>query len=88
MCLESLEDKFRVSWQELDSLLERKQSLGKIKKCFPRVRSQSPLGFPMALEKSFSTSPVRERKPLVVKEKLAQERRRPVVHKLLEGESS
>ncbi|XP_072475152.1 protein moonraker isoform X2 [Notamacropus eugenii] len=72
--------------EELDSLLERKQSLGKIKKCFPRVRSQSPLGFPMALEKSFSTSPVRERKPTVAKEKLAQEGRRPVMHKLPEDE--
>ncbi|XP_036612511.1 protein moonraker isoform X4 [Trichosurus vulpecula] len=72
--------------EELDSLLERKQSLGKIKKRFPGVRSQSPLGFPMALERSISTSPVRERKPLVAKEKLPLEGRRPVVRKLLEDE--
>ncbi|XP_068950246.1 protein moonraker [Petaurus breviceps papuanus] len=74
--------------EELDSLLERKQSLGKIKKCFPAVGSQSPLGFPMALERSFSTSPVRERKPLVAKERLPQERRRATVRKLLAGEGT
>ncbi|XP_027704646.1 protein moonraker isoform X2 [Vombatus ursinus] len=71
--------------EELDSLLERKQSLRKTKKRFPGVQSQSPLSFPVALERSFSTSPVRERKRLVAKEKLPQEGRRPVVRKLLEG---
>uniref|UniRef100_A0A4X2M7L3 KIAA0753 n=1 Tax=Vombatus ursinus TaxID=29139 RepID=A0A4X2M7L3_VOMUR len=72
--------------EELDSLLERKQSLRKTKKRFPGVQSQSPLSFPVALERSFSTSPVRERKRLVAKEKLPQEGRRPVVRKLLEDE--
>nr|XP_020820355.1 LOW QUALITY PROTEIN: protein moonraker [Phascolarctos cinereus] len=72
--------------EELDSLLERKQSLGKVKKRFPGVRSQSPLSFPMASERSLSTSRVRERKRLVAKERLPQEGRRPTVRKLLEDE--
>ncbi|XP_043850373.1 protein moonraker isoform X2 [Dromiciops gliroides] len=72
--------------EELDSLLERKQPLGKTRKCFPGVRSQSPLGFPVSFTRSFSTSPARERKPPVAKEKLSQEGRRSVVRKLLEDD--
>ncbi|XP_074046604.1 protein moonraker isoform X2 [Macrotis lagotis] len=70
--------------EELDSLLERKQSLGKLKKAFPGVGRQSPPNFPVAMERSFSMSPVRERKPPVAKEKLPQEGRRPNGRKPLE----
>ncbi|KAM9037932.1 protein moonraker isoform 3-T3 [Sarcophilus harrisii] len=72
--------------EELETLLERKQPLGKLKKSFPGARSQSPPAFPVALERSFSASPVRERKPSVAKEKLPQSGRRPVVRKLLGDE--
>ncbi|XP_051847452.1 protein moonraker isoform X2 [Antechinus flavipes] len=73
--------------EELESLLERKRSLGKLKKSFPGARSQSPPAFPAALERSFSASPVRERKPSVAKEKLPQPGRRPVVRRLLGDEA-
>ncbi|XP_044512678.1 protein moonraker [Gracilinanus agilis] len=72
--------------EELDSLLDKKPSLGKVKKCFPGNRSQSPLRFPVALERSLSASPVRERKPCVAKEKLSQEGRWPGARRLLEDE--
>ncbi|XP_056662895.1 protein moonraker isoform X2 [Monodelphis domestica] len=72
--------------EELDSLLEKKPSLGKIKRSFPGNRSQSPLRFPGAFERSLSASPARDRKPCVAKEKLAPEGRWPGARRLLEDE--
>lgn len=75
-----------VSWQALESLLEKKLSPKKVKKCFGEVRSGFPVGSQRALERQRSASPKSERRPLVAKEIFPRETRRPsVAKKLLAG---
>lgn len=75
-----------VSWQALESLLEKKLSPKKAKKCFGEIRSRFPIGSQRALERWRNTSPKSERKPFVAKEIFPQEIRQPsVAKKLLAG---
>lgn len=69
--------------EALESLLEKKVSPKKVKKCFTEVRSRFPVGSQRALERQRSTSPKSERRPLVAKEIFPQETRRPSVAKKL-----
>lgn len=75
-----------VSWQALESLLEKKLSPKKAKKCFTEIGSRFPVGSQRTLERWPSTSPKRERRPFVAKEIIPQETRQPsVAKKLLAG---
>ncbi|XP_030151226.1 protein moonraker isoform X2 [Lynx canadensis] len=63
--------------EALESLLEKKLSPKKVKKCFPEVQTRFPVGGPRALERWRSSSPKGERRPLLAKEILLQEARQP-----------
>ncbi|XP_032947509.1 protein moonraker isoform X2 [Rhinolophus ferrumequinum] len=69
--------------EALESLLEKKLSPKKVKKCFGEVRSGFPVGSQRALERQRSASPKSERRPLVAKEIFPRETRRPSVAKKL-----
>ncbi|XP_006165202.1 protein moonraker isoform X2 [Tupaia chinensis] len=69
--------------EALESLLEKKLSPKKVKKCFSEIRSRFPIGNHRTLEKWPSTSPKSKRRPLVAKETFAQEASRPPVAKKL-----
>ncbi|XP_006939780.2 protein moonraker isoform X2 [Felis catus] len=63
--------------EALESLLEKKLSPKKVKKCFPEVQTRFPVGGHRALERWRSSSPKGERRPLLAKEMLLQEARQP-----------
>ncbi|XP_077021726.1 protein moonraker isoform X1 [Tamandua tetradactyla] len=67
----------------LDSLLEKKLSPKKVKKCFSEIRSKFPVGSQKLLERWPSTSPKSERGPFLAKGTFPQETRRPSVAKKL-----
>ncbi|XP_055432812.1 protein moonraker isoform X4 [Bubalus kerabau] len=69
--------------EALESLLEKKLSPKKAKKCFGEIRSRFPIGSQRALQRWRNTSPKSERKPFVAKEIFPQETRRPSVAKKL-----
>ncbi|XP_055260147.1 protein moonraker isoform X2 [Moschus berezovskii] len=69
--------------EALESLLEKKLSPKKAKKCFSEIRSRFPIGSQRALERWRNTSPKSERKTFVAKEIFPQETRRPSVAKKL-----
>ncbi|XP_010845747.1 PREDICTED: uncharacterized protein KIAA0753 homolog isoform X2 [Bison bison bison] len=69
--------------EALESLLEKKLSPKKAKKCFGEIRSRFPIGSQRALERWRNTSPKSERKPFVAKEVFPQETRQPSVAKKL-----
>lgn len=70
----------------MESLLEKKLSPKKVKKCFTEVRSRFPIGSQRILEKGPTILPKNERRPLVTKETFPQESCRPsVVKRLLDG---
>lgn len=69
--------------EALESLLEKKLSPKKVKKCFTEVRSRFPIGSQRILEKGPTILPKNERRPLVTKETFPQESCRPSVVKRL-----
>ncbi|XP_005349692.1 protein moonraker isoform X1 [Microtus ochrogaster] len=69
--------------EALESLLEKKLSPKKVKKCFTEVRSRFPIGSQRILEKGPTILPKNERRPLVTKETFPQEFGRPSVAKRL-----
>ncbi|XP_037665519.1 protein moonraker isoform X3 [Choloepus didactylus] len=70
--------------EDLDSLLEKKLSPKKVKKCVSEIQSRFPVGSQKLLERWPSTSPKSERRLFVAKEMFPQEIRRPsVARKLL-----
>nr|XP_010982237.1 protein moonraker [Camelus dromedarius]XP_010982238.1 protein moonraker [Camelus dromedarius]XP_031323748.1 protein moonraker [Camelus dromedarius] len=69
--------------EALESLLEKKLSPKKAKKCFSEVRSRFPISSQRALERWQSTSPKSERRPFIAKEVLPQETGQPSVAKKL-----
>ncbi|XP_046532557.1 protein moonraker isoform X1 [Equus quagga] len=69
--------------EALESLLEKKLSPKKAKKCFTEIGSRFPVGSQRTLERWPSTSPKRERRPFVAKEIIPQETRQPSVAKKL-----
>nr|XP_048304604.1 protein moonraker isoform X1 [Myodes glareolus]XP_048304605.1 protein moonraker isoform X1 [Myodes glareolus]XP_048304606.1 protein moonraker isoform X1 [Myodes glareolus]XP_048304608.1 protein moonraker isoform X1 [Myodes glareolus] len=69
--------------EALESLLEKKLSPKKVKKCFTEVRSRFPIGSQRILEKGPTILPKNERRSLVTKETFPQESCRPSVVKRL-----
>ncbi|XP_045343260.1 protein moonraker isoform X3 [Leopardus geoffroyi] len=69
--------KIKHTEKALESLLEKKLSPKKVKKCFPEVQTRFPVGGHRALERWRSSSPKGERTPLLAKEILRQEARQP-----------
>ncbi|CAO2644031.1 Protein moonraker, partial [Lemmus lemmus] len=69
--------------EALESLLEKKLSPKKVKKCFTEVRSRFPFGGQRILERGPTLLPKNERRPLVTKETFPQESSRPSVAKRL-----
>ncbi|XP_004685173.1 PREDICTED: uncharacterized protein KIAA0753 homolog isoform X2 [Condylura cristata] len=69
--------------EALESLLEKKLSPKKVKKCFSDIRNGFPLGHPRASETWQSTSPKSGKRAFVAKEVFPQETRRPSVAKRL-----
>ncbi|XP_013377591.1 PREDICTED: uncharacterized protein KIAA0753 homolog isoform X2 [Chinchilla lanigera] len=70
--------------EALESLLEKKLSPKKVKKCFSEIKSQFPVGSQRILEKWPRTLPKSERTLSIAKETFPQEASRPsVVKKLL-----
>ncbi|XP_023412097.1 protein moonraker isoform X2 [Loxodonta africana] len=69
--------------EDLESLLEKKLSPKKVKRCVSEVRNKFPVGSPKALEKWPSTSSKSERSLPGAKEMFPQEMRRPAVAKKL-----
>ncbi|KAM5215007.1 protein moonraker isoform 6-T6 [Hipposideros larvatus] len=69
--------------EAFESLLEKKLSPKKVKKCFTEIRSRFLVGDQRAPERQQSTPPKSERRPPVVKEILPRETRRPSVAKRL-----
>lgn len=69
--------------EALESLLEKKLSPKKVKKCFTEVRSRFPIGSQRILEKGPTILPKNERRPLVTKDTFPQESSRPSVAKRL-----
>ncbi|XP_052049835.1 protein moonraker isoform X2 [Apodemus sylvaticus] len=69
--------------EALESLLEKKLSPKKAKKCFTEVQSRFPLGSQKILERWPTVLPKSERRPLVTKETFPQETSRPSVAKRL-----
>ncbi|XP_019672589.2 protein moonraker isoform X4 [Felis catus] len=69
--------KIKHTEKALESLLEKKLSPKKVKKCFPEVQTRFPVGGHRALERWRSSSPKGERRPLLAKEMLLQEARQP-----------
>ncbi|XP_053424509.1 protein moonraker isoform X1 [Nycticebus coucang] len=70
--------------EALESLLEKKLSPKKVKKCFSEIQSKFPIGSQRTLERWPSPSPKNKRRPFVAKETFPQEAsRRSVAKKLL-----
>uniref|UniRef100_A0A8C2M2X5 RIKEN cDNA 4933427D14 gene n=1 Tax=Cricetulus griseus TaxID=10029 RepID=A0A8C2M2X5_CRIGR len=69
--------------EALESLLEKKLSPKKVKKCITEIRSRFPIGSQRILEKWPTVLPKNERRPLVTKETFPQEASRPSVAKRL-----
>ncbi|XP_017706014.1 PREDICTED: protein moonraker isoform X2 [Rhinopithecus bieti] len=69
--------------EALESLLEKKLSPKKVKKCFSEIRSRFPVGSQKALERWPSISPKGERRPLTAKGTCPQETSQPSVAKQL-----
>ncbi|XP_054545613.1 protein moonraker isoform X2 [Talpa occidentalis] len=69
--------------EALESLLEKKLSPKKVKKCFSEIQNKFPVGQQRASETWQSTSPRSERRSFVAKEVFPQETRRPSVVKRL-----
>ncbi|XP_043438671.1 protein moonraker isoform X3 [Prionailurus bengalensis] len=69
--------KIKHTEKALESLLEKKLSPKKVKKCFPEVQTRFPVGGHRALERWRSSSPKGERRPLLAKEILLQDARQP-----------
>ncbi|XP_014463625.2 protein moonraker [Alligator mississippiensis] len=70
--------------QDLDSVLEKKQSPKKVKKCLSASQDKSPMNNEIFPAKDQIPSPRKEKKPPVSKERLGQEQRKlPVARKLL-----
>ncbi|XP_006899864.1 PREDICTED: uncharacterized protein KIAA0753 homolog [Elephantulus edwardii] len=69
--------------ENLESLLEKKLSPKKVKKCFTEVRSRFPIGSRRVLEKWPSASSKSERRPLEGGEVFPQAAQRPLVSKKL-----
>ncbi|XP_008048073.1 protein moonraker isoform X2 [Carlito syrichta] len=69
--------------EALESLLEKKLSPKKVKKCFSEIRSRFPVGSQTTLDTWPSTLPKSERRPFVAKETFPQEKSRPSVAKML-----
>ncbi|XP_014645136.1 PREDICTED: protein moonraker isoform X1 [Ceratotherium simum simum] len=69
--------------EALESLLEKKLSPKKVKKCFTDIRSRFPVGSQRALERWQSTSPKSERRPFVAKEIIPQETKQASMAKKL-----
>ncbi|XP_057571775.1 protein moonraker isoform X1 [Hippopotamus amphibius kiboko] len=69
--------------EALESLLEKKLSPKKAKKCFSEIQSRFPVGSQRALERWRNTSPKSERRPFVAKEIFPQETGGPSVAKKL-----
>nr|XP_045013994.1 protein moonraker isoform X3 [Jaculus jaculus] len=69
--------------EALESLLEKKLSPKKVKKCVTEVRSRFPVGSQKTLEKWPTISSKRERRSFVTKETFPQETSRPSVAKRL-----
>ncbi|XP_069339530.1 protein moonraker isoform X2 [Eulemur rufifrons] len=67
--------------EALESLLEKKLSPKKVKKCFSEIRNRFPIGSQRTLERWPSTSPKSERRPFVAKETFPWEMSRPSVAK-------
>ncbi|XP_006863541.1 PREDICTED: uncharacterized protein KIAA0753 homolog [Chrysochloris asiatica] len=69
--------------EDLESLLERKLSPKKVKKCFSETRSKFPVGSQRILERWPNVSSRTERRLFGVKEMVPQETRRPAIVKKL-----
>ncbi|XP_065388708.1 protein moonraker isoform X4 [Macaca fascicularis] len=69
--------------EALESLLEKKLSPKKVKKCFSEIRSRFPVGSQKALERWPSISPKGERRPLTAKGTCPQETSQPSMAKQL-----
>ncbi|XP_021528450.2 protein moonraker isoform X3 [Aotus nancymaae] len=69
--------------EALESLLEKKLSPKKVKKCFSEIRSRFPIGSQKTLERWPSTSPRGERRPFTAKDTFPQETSHPPVAKKL-----
>ncbi|XP_028643101.1 protein moonraker isoform X2 [Grammomys surdaster] len=69
--------------EALESLLEKKLSPKKAKKCFTEIQSRFPIGSQKILERWPTVLPKNERRPLVTKETFPQETNRPSVAKRL-----
>ncbi|XP_027282638.1 protein moonraker isoform X3 [Cricetulus griseus] len=75
--------KIKHTKKALESLLEKKLSPKKVKKCITEIRSRFPIGSQRILEKWPTVLPKNERRPLVTKETFPQEASRPSVAKRL-----
>uniref|UniRef100_A0A8C0GYS1 KIAA0753 n=1 Tax=Chelonoidis abingdonii TaxID=106734 RepID=A0A8C0GYS1_CHEAB len=72
--------------EDLDSLLEKKRSPKKVKKCLSASQGKSPVSSEMFPAREQVASPKKERKPPISKERLGQEQKKPLVaRKLLTG---
>ncbi|CAH6785991.1 protein moonraker [Phodopus roborovskii] len=69
--------------EALESLLEKKLTPKKVKKCITEIRSKFPIGSQRILQKWPTVLPKNERRPLVTKETFPQEASRPSVAKRL-----
>ncbi|XP_059127096.1 protein moonraker isoform X2 [Peromyscus eremicus] len=69
--------------EAMESLLEKKLSPKKVKKCFTEIRNRFPIGSQRILERWPTALPKNERRPLVAKETFPQEASRPSVAKRL-----
>ncbi|XP_050785568.1 protein moonraker isoform X3 [Gopherus flavomarginatus] len=73
--------------EDLDSLLEKKRSPKKVKKCLSASQGKSPVSSEMFPAREQVASPKKEKKPPISKERLGQEQRKPLVaRKLLTDE--
>ncbi|TFK12886.1 hepatocyte nuclear factor 3-alpha [Platysternon megacephalum] len=72
--------------EDLDSLLEKKRSPKKVKKCLSASQGKSPVSSEMFPAREQIASPKKEKKPPISKERLGQEQKKPsVARKLLTG---
>ncbi|XP_074870040.1 protein moonraker isoform X2 [Carettochelys insculpta] len=73
--------------EDLDSLLDKKRSPKKVKKCLSASQVKSPLSSEMFPAREQITSPKKEKKPLILKERLGEEQKKTSVsRKLLSDE--
>uniref|UniRef100_A0A674JUL1 KIAA0753 n=1 Tax=Terrapene triunguis TaxID=2587831 RepID=A0A674JUL1_9SAUR len=73
--------------EDLDSLLEKKRSPKKVKKCLSASQGKSPVSSEMFPAREQIASPKKEKKPPISKERLGQEQKKPsVARKLLTDE--